>query len=567
MRKGIEFLCWHPYIGLAASVGDQLNSSLTPSLSTGRDLDGHVSHTLSTAASNFVPGANVFGHGNGTASGGSPAARVAAYKVCWPEVGDGACMDADILAAFDAAISNGVDVLSLSIGGPPAEYFEDGIAIGSFHAVKNGITVVASAGNSGPTPGTVSNVASWIFTIGASTVDRAFTSYSTLGNKKKIKGMSLSATILPRRKYYPLITGASTKLDDVSEVDANLCELDSLDPRKAKGKIVVCLQGGGGTTEKGVAALQAGAVGMILTNDKESGNEAFPFAHMLPAADVNFIDGQTIYAYINATRKPTANITPVKTVLGIKPAPSMAAFSSRGPSFIDPEILKPDISAPGVGIIAAFSLASSPTGSKFDKRRIPFNLLFGTSMACPHVSGVVGLLKTLYPLWSPAAIKSAIMTTARTLDNEEQPMKDSSTNDTATPFAYGAGEVTPNQAMDPGLVYDLTIDDYLNYLCGRGYNTSLLKRFTTKPFACPKSYSLSDFNYPSISLSELSGEVTVTRRAKNVGHPGTYFARIKSPTGVSVSVKPETLTFKKMGEEKKFVVTFHPMSHVSDYDL
>ncbi|GLT36764.1 hypothetical protein SLA2020_111210 [Shorea laevis] len=224
--------------GLATSVGDQLNSSLPPSLSTVRDLDGHGSHTLSTAAGNFVPGANVFRHGNGTASGGSPAVRVAAYKVCWPEVGDGACMDADILAAFDAAISDGVDVLSLSIGGLPAEYFEDGIAIGSFHAVKNDITVVASAGNSGPTTGTVSNVAPWIFTIGASTIDRAFTSYIMLGNKKKIKGMSLSATILPRGKYYPLITGASAKSDDVSEVDANQCELDSLDPRKAKGKIV-----------------------------------------------------------------------------------------------------------------------------------------------------------------------------------------------------------------------------------------------------------------------------------------------------------------------------------------
>ncbi|GLU23983.1 hypothetical protein SLE2022_399570 [Rubroshorea leprosula] len=225
------------------------------------------------------------------------------------------------------------------------------------------------------------------------------------------------------------------------------------------------------------------------------------------------------------------------------------------------------ITAPGVGIIAAFSLASSPTGSKFDKRQIPFNLLFGTSLACPHVFGVVGLLKTLYPLWSPAAIKSATMTTARTLDNEEQPMKDSSTNDTATPFAYGAGEVTPNQAMDPGLVYDLTIDDYLNYLCGRGYNTSLLKRFTTKPYACPESYSLSDFNYPSISFSELSGEVTVTRRVKNVGRPGTYFAHINSPTGVPVSVRPETLTFKKMGEEKKFVVAFHPMSKAESRDF
>ncbi|GLT36768.1 hypothetical protein SLA2020_111250 [Shorea laevis] len=549
--------------GLAAAVGDQLNSSL----STARDLDGHGSHTLSTAGGNFVQGANVFRHGNGTASGGSPAARVAAYKVCWPLTGDSACMDADILAAFDAAISDGVDVLSLSIGSDAQEFVEDVMAIGSFHAVKNGITVVASAGNSGPTPGTVTNVAPWIFTIGASTIDREFTSYIKLGNKKKIKGMSLSATILPHGKYYPLITGASAKLDKVSKVDANLCAPDSLDTRKAKGKIVICLQGDYGSIEKGVAVLRAGAVGMILANDEQGGNEVFPEAHILPAADVGFADGQTIYAYINSNGKPIAKITPVKTVLGTKSAPKMAAFSSRGPNPIDPEILKPDITAPGVEIIAGYSLAASPTGSEFDKRRIQFNIITGTSMSCPHVSGVVGLLKTLYPLWSPAAIKSAIMTTARIRDNEEQAMQDSSTNDMATPFAYGVGDVRPNRAMDPGLIYDLTVDDYLNYLCGRGYNTSLLKSFTTKPYACPKSYSVTNFNYPSISLPELSGQVTVTRRVKNVGHPGTYSARIKSPVGVSVSVRPKTLTFRKMGEEKEFVVTFNSTSKVGSGDF
>ncbi|GLT36771.1 hypothetical protein SLA2020_111280 [Shorea laevis] len=245
--------------GFIASIGDKLNSSLLPSLSTVRDLDGHGSHTLSTAAGNFVPGAYVFRHGNGTASGGSPAARVAAYKVCWTPIFDtDECAAADVLAAFDAAISDGVDVLSLSIGGDPAEFVEDGIAIGSFPAVKNGITVVASAGNSGPTIGAVSNAAPWIFTIGASTIDREFTTYIKLGNKKKIKGISLSATILPHGKYHPLISGAIAKLDNVSEVDANMCVLDSLDPRKAKGKIVICLQGENGSIEKGVAALRAG---------------------------------------------------------------------------------------------------------------------------------------------------------------------------------------------------------------------------------------------------------------------------------------------------------------------
>lgn len=137
-----------------------------------------------------MSGANVFGHGNGTAKGGSPKARVAAYKVCWPSFDGGAeggCFNADILAGFDAAISDGVDVLSVSVGGDPVEFFEDGISIGSFHAVKHGIIVVGSAGNSGPGRGTVSNVAPWMFTVGASTIDREFSSYVSFGKGKHLK--------------------------------------------------------------------------------------------------------------------------------------------------------------------------------------------------------------------------------------------------------------------------------------------------------------------------------------------------------------------------------------------
>lgn len=155
---------------------------LNSSFNTPRDTEGHGSHTLSTAGGNFVPGASVFGLGNGTAKGGSPRARVAAYKVCWPPVGGNECFDADILAGFEAAIHDGVDVLSVSLGGDPSPFFNDSVAIGSFHAVKHGIVVVCSAGNSGPSDGTVSNVAPWQITVGASTIDRQFSSYVVLGS-------------------------------------------------------------------------------------------------------------------------------------------------------------------------------------------------------------------------------------------------------------------------------------------------------------------------------------------------------------------------------------------------
>lgn len=200
-----------------------------------------------------------------------------------------------------------------------------------------------------------------------------------------------------------------------------------------------------------------------------------------------------------------------------------------------------------------FSEAQSASGGD---TTTPFNILSGTSMSCPHVSGVVGLLKKLHPDWSAAAIRSAIMTTARTRDNTVNPMRDSF-KVKATPFSYGAGHIRPNRAMDPGLVYDLSINDYLDFLCGSGYNSTLVGKFSEGPYKCPKHFSLLNFNYPSITVpySKLSSTVTVSRTLKNVGTPGTYAAHVRQPLGVSVSVQPSTLTFDESDEEKSFKLT------------
>ncbi|OAY66986.1 Subtilisin-like protease SBT5.4 [Ananas comosus] len=180
-------------------------------------------------------------------------------------------------------------------------------------------------------------------------------------------------------------------------------------------------------------------------------------------------------------------------------------------------------------------------------------------MSCPHISGIVGLLKTLYPHWSPAAIKSAIMTSARTRDNKEEPMLMlNSSYIRVTPFSYGSGHVQPNRAMDPGLIYDLTTSNYLNFLCALGYKADQLALFTTgtAPYKCPaKPIRLEDFNYPSITVPNLSGSITVSRTVKNVGPPGTYTVRVRQPKGIQVAVRPKSLKFDSVGEEKKFQVT------------
>ncbi|KAJ8629688.1 hypothetical protein MRB53_023011 [Persea americana] len=541
---------------------------LDPSLATPRDTAGHGSHTLSTAGGRMVP-ASIFGYANGTAKGGSPNARVAAYKVCWAPINGSECFDADILAAFDMAIHDGVDVLSVSLGGPPSDYLNDGIAIGSFHAVSNGITVICSAGNDGPYAGSVSNVAPWILTVGASTIDRNFESDALLGNKKLYKGQSLSDKFLPE-KLYPLINAADAKSANASitTLDAQQCHIGSLDPVKVKGKIVFCLRGVNARVEKGEAVREAGGIGMILGNDPTTGNDLTADAHVLPAAHITASAGAAVLSYISSTKTPTAYISRPKTILNTKPAPFMAAFSSQGPNTVTPEILKPDITAPGVSILAAYSEATSPTDLPFDTRRVPFYIVSGTSMSCPHISGIVGLLKALHPDWSPAAIRSAIMTSSRTRDNKMEPMMNSSFTK-ATPFSYGAGHVRPNRAMDPGLVYDLTSEDYLNFLCSLGYNASTMSIFYEKPYSCPsKKLSLLQLNYPSITVPSLAGPTTVTRTVRNVGGPGTYKARFHAPQGVLMSVKPDSLVFKKNGEEKKFQVTLAPKGGIgigSDY--
>ncbi|GMY36573.1 subtilisin-like protease SBT5.4 [Fagus crenata] len=533
-----------------ANYSGPLNSSLNSAL----DHEGHGSHTLSTAGGNFVPGASVLGVGNGTAKGGSPKARVASYKVCWPPVNGTECFDDDIMAAFDMAIHDGVDVLSVSLGGDATDYLNDPLSIAAFHAIKKGIVVICSAGNSGPTLGTVENFSPWMITVAASTLDREFQAFVELQNGLRFKGESMSKP-LAEDTFYPLISAAQAKAANASAENAMLCMEGTLDPEKVKGKILACLRGKTARMDKGQQAALAGAAGMILCNDKSSGNELIADPHVLPASQINYADGVAVFAYINSTDDPLGFITAPTAQLNKKPAPYMASFSSKGPNQITPEILKPDITAPGVNIIAAYTGAASPTNEDFDKRRVPFITMSGTSMSCPHVSGVVGLLKKLQPHWSPSAIKSAIMTTARARDNTASPILDGSF-DKATPFSYGAGHIRPNRAMNPGLVYDLTVNDYLDFLCAIGYNETSIELFAEGPYHCPKSASLLDFNYPSITVPNLSGSVAVTRKLKNVGSPGTYAARVHAPIGISVHVEPNILKFENVGEEKSFKLTF-----------
>ncbi|KDP32042.1 hypothetical protein JCGZ_12503 [Jatropha curcas] len=541
--------------GYEATLGpiDESKESKSP-----RDDDGHGTHTASAAGGSVVEGASLFGYAAGTARGMATHARVAVYKVCWL----GGCFSSDILAAMDKAIADGVNVLSMSLGGGMSDYYKDSVAIGAFAAMEKGILVSCSAGNAGPTSYSLSNVAPWITTVGAGTLDRDFPAFVSLGNGRNYSGVSLfKGSNLPG-KLLPFVYAGNAS----NSTNGNLCMMDSLIPEKVAGKLVLCDRGVNARVQKGAVVKEAGGLGMVLANTAANGEELVADAHLLPATSVGQKNGDLIKSYLSSDSNPTATILFEGTKVGIQPSPVVAAFSSRGPNSITPDILKPDLIAPGVNILAGWSGSVGPTGLSTDPRRVEFNIISGTSMSCPHVSGLAALLKAAHPDWSPAAIRSALMTTAYVAYKNGQKLKDTASGKDSTPFDHGAGHVDPVSALDPGLVYDLTSEDYLSFLCALNYTASQITSLARRRFSCDsnKKYSLNDFNYPSFAVNfdttqMINGGSSVakyTRTLTNVVGAGTYKASISGQlTGVKISVNPQVLNFSQAKEKKTFTVT------------
>ncbi|XP_044496080.1 subtilisin-like protease SBT1.7 [Mangifera indica] len=523
-----------------------------------RDDDGHGTHTASTAAGSIVEGASLFGYAAGTARGMAPRARVAVYKVCWI----GGCFSSDILAAIDKAIEDNVNVLSMSLGGGMSDYHRDSVAIGAFAAMEKGILVSCSAGNAGPSSFSLSNVAPWITTVGAGTLDRDFPAFVSLGNGQNYSGVSLfKGNPLPG-KLLPFVYAGNAS----NATNGNLCMMGTLIPEKVSGKIVLCDRGINARVQKGAVVEEAGGLGMVLSNTAANGEELVADAHLLPATAVGQTYGDAVKKYLFSDPNPTVTILFEGTKLGIEPSPVVAAFSSRGPNSITAEILKPDMIAPGVNILAGWSGLVGPTGLATDSRRVGFNIISGTSMSCPHVSGLAALLKAAHPDWSPAAIKSALMTTAYIVYKNGEKLQDIATGKASTPFDHGAGHVDPVSALNPGLVYDLTVDDYLGFLCALNYTESEINSVARRNFTCDagKKYSLTDLNYPSfavnIDAAQMgSGSIVFKypRTLTNVGSPGTYKVSISSQSpAAKISVEPPVLTFTQMNEKKTYTATF-----------
>ncbi|XP_062156718.1 cucumisin-like [Alnus glutinosa] len=504
-----------------------------------RDTDGHGTHVASTAGGNVVNMASVQGIGLGTARGAVPSARIAVYKVCWTL----GCSDTDILAAFDDAIADGVDIISISIGGSTGTYFTDSISIGAFHAMRNGILASNSAGNRGPGLATITNFSPWSLSVAASTIDRKFFTEVQLGNSKIYEGISIN-TFDPKNETNPIIYGgdAPNITEGYSGLTSRSCFPGTLDQNLVKGKIVLC-----DGLDDGEGPLLAGAVGTVYQGRRTDSAFSFP----LPASSLRPEDGASVGLYVNTTREPTAIIRKTKERKDAF-APYIPSSSSRGPNPATPNILKPDLVAPGVNILAAWSPISPISEVEEDKRVLSYNILSGTSMACPHASGVAAYIKSFHPTWSPAAIKSALMTTAIPMSAGKNPDAE---------FAYGAGNINPLQAPFPGLVYDIDTLGYVKFLCGQGYNTKLLQIFAGNNNTCSEATNgtVFDLNYPSFALAtpplESISQV-FNRTVTNVGSPtSTYKAIVTTPPGLIIKVNPSILSFTCLGQKQSFALT------------
>ncbi|TVU32187.1 hypothetical protein EJB05_23909, partial [Eragrostis curvula] len=492
---------------------------------------GHGTHTASTAAGRFVEGANVLGNGNGTAAGMAPHAHLAIYKVCSPW----GCFDSDIIAGIEAAISDGVDILSVSLGASSQPFHEDIIAIGAFHAMRKGILISCAAGNSGPLPRTLGNEAPWVLTVGASTMDRKMDAFVNLGNGLSAVGES---AYQPSNIYsLPLVYG----LGGSENVTGKVVALEVVQD--------------GSEIDMGKSVKDAGGAGIILLGNKKSGHITFAQPHVLPASHVNYQDADVIRQYVKSSNKLTASIIFNGTSLGKKPAPVVAYFSSRGPSIASPGILKPDIIGPGVNVIAAWPFKVGPNIDGQHEKI--FNSISGTSMSTPHLSGIAALVNSMHRDWSPAAIKSAIMTTAYVMDDNKEPILDENLNP-AGHFSIGAGHVNPSKVINPGLVYDIGEEEYTSYLCGLGYSDDEVEKITLQKGVCGKGGKIAEaeLNYPSLALRAGAGKYVVNRTVTNVGDAmSSYTIEIDMPKEVKISVTPAKLEFTKVNEKKTFSVS------------
>ncbi len=458
-----------------------------------RDASGHGSRAASLAAGGPADG-RIAGQQFGRVSGTAPSARIAVYKACWsgPEPDDDGCTTADAVAAVDSAVADGVDVLSYAAAGSRSP--RDTLSRAFLNAAAAGVFVATAAGNRGGS-GTVEHPAPWVTTVGAVSW-RVYRGRVRLGDGTVLDGAMVSTR---RVRRTGLVSARTVPAPGVGSRTAALCESGSLDAEKVDGRVVVCERGVVGRIDKSAAVADAGGAGMLLLNRRPGGVDAD--VHAVPTVHLDLRAARVVRGYLrSAGARAEATLEPLGS--SRTPVPRVARFSSRGPSPVD-GVLKPDVTAPGVNVLAA----TAPRGGEGPV----WDLGSGTSSSAPQVAGLAATLAAEHPRWSPGEIRSAICTTAA------RPARGDG------PFATGSGHVDPGAADDPGLVLAAGPVDWRRYLAG--------------------SLPAQRLNQPSVAVGDLVGRGSVVRRVTNVGRTAeTYVARVAGLRGVLTQVRPAQVT-------------------------
>ena len=523
-----------------------------------RDNDGHGSHTASTAGGNSEVKAEIAGEKLGRVSGMAPRARIAAYKVCWngsaPPAGfSSGCFSSDSMAAIDQAVADGVDVINFSIGGASTSFAgPDDIAF--LFAADAGVFVATSQGNAGPAPQTTGTPAGvpWLTSVGALADNQVFNAgVDVVSSAAGVSGLyeGVEAAISPALEDVGITSGDLVLADDGAGGFLGCTPLANA--ADVAGNIALIQRGGCAFSQKFLSAQDAGAIALVVFNNAGDpitmGGD--PTGITIPGVMVSQADGELIAIALLGGDSASASLA----ADAFSKEDTTAVFSSRGPNGGAPDIIKPDIAAPGVNILAA----QTPIPNDGQPAGELFQIISGTSMSSPHVAGIGALVRQAHPDWSPAMVRSSLMTTANPF------LLKSFGEQLADPFDVGAGKVNPPKAFNPGLVYDADIVDYVQFLCGSTTQPQIFSPATCNALG---SIDSSDLNLPSIGVADLVGTQTVTRTVTNVatraGWPRLFGGRVlyhgavvHMPNGVNATISPEFL-FLRPGESADYSVTF-----------
>lgn len=446
----------------------------------GRDLDGHGSHTATTAGGGFVNNAGYDG-GSFVLSGVAPRANLIAYNGCG--VGAQGCADSALLASINQAVADGiVDVINYSIGGPNDGPWLDAIDQAFLGATSAGIFIATAAGNDGPGEATTDSYAPWYSTVGATSSDGlpgfVLTANGWSGSATMVRGSDPGPTSAFANR--PLIESpgfANGTTDGCSAYPANTFR----HPQNAGGTQGIAVlrldQNNSGcfSSTRRTNALNAGATAVVFVDPDYIFLGATGSSYSLLLSDWNAL--KSAVGNVGGGAGATGSISyPIG--VGSRQGDVLAGFSSRGPVRFN--TLKPDVSAPGDSILAAVSPIASTGYTQAGQQATTANLYSvysGTSMATPHVAGAAALVRQVRPDWTPVEVKSALMSTAH------RPVVHPD-NAPANPNQRGSGRIRPDLAARAGLVLDESVANFQAANPGTGGDASQLNLASYYHFDC-----------------------------------------------------------------------------------